>query len=66
VDDVLAAVARGLSDTDLPETGEEEQEAEDDSSGPSPTVTRATAELFARLRREVGGAEQDDSDEKAA
>jgi hypothetical protein len=56
VDELLAAVARGTSGQ-----AEDEAEEEDESAAP---VTRATADLFARLRKEVGSAGQDDSSEK--
>ena len=56
-EDVLASIARGLS--------EENAADEDDAPISGPTVTRATAELFARLRREVAS-QEDDSSEKAA
>jgi len=53
VDELLAAVARGAS-------AEDDEEEEDESAAP---VTRATADLFARLRKEVASAGQDDSSE---
>jgi hypothetical protein len=59
VDELLAAVARGAS---AQASGEEEEEEEDEGAAP---VTRTTADLFARLRKEVGSAERDDSSEKA-
>jgi hypothetical protein len=62
--DVLDAVARGLTtQNESPDAGDGERE-ELDSSGA--TVTRATAELFANLRKEIAATEQDDSTEKAA
>ena len=54
VDELLAAVARG---TAAPAEEEEEEEA-------AAPVTRATADLFARLRKEVSAAGRDDSAEK--
>jgi hypothetical protein len=58
VDELLAAVARGAST----QANDEEDEEEDESAAP---VARATADLFARLRKEVGSAGRDDSSDKA-
>jgi len=58
VDELLAAVARGAS----AQANDVEDEDEDESAAP---VARATADLFARLRKEVGSAGRDDSSEKA-
>jgi hypothetical protein len=68
-EDVLASIARGLTSEIEPAAAADEEEAHSDSEAQpaaGPTVTRATAELFARLRREAAVAEQDDSTENAA
>src|SRR5262249_53301787 len=63
-DAVLAAVARGIvAGSDATSDDDEEEKS---TPSPGPTVTKATAEMFARLRREVAASEEDDSDEKAA
>jgi hypothetical protein len=63
-DDVLAAVARELAESKP--AGRDEEEETAPASGP--TVTKATAELFARLRKEVAASqsEEENSADKAA
>ena len=66
VDDLLAAVARGPAAPPRQEAEETEEEEEEEDEQP---VNRATADLFARFRKEAAEAApatQDDSSEEAA